>query len=136
MSEQKVFFEEAYDVLGYSTLFGKLKEEHLKNMILQCQEITWCKSDTIDYQLGEKYLFIIITGRLKVTHIDPESGRSLALDHIHFSNQKGMHFVHLINDLSNESLAEMIGSVRSVVSTQMKKLKEEGIIFIENRRNI
>ncbi len=214
MPEQKVFFEEAYNLLHHSTLFGKVKKSHLKNMILQCKEITWSKSDTIDYQLGEKYLFIIITGRLKVTHIDPESGRSLALflkgqgdifdvftlldgkehvvfpvvmddmkvlrvpievarnwlieypdfntsflpylgekmralesfgtslvfhdthmrlaklilDHIHSNNQRGMHFVHLINDLSHESLAEMIGSVRSVVSTQIKKLKEEGII--------
>jgi CRP-like cAMP-binding protein len=37
--------------------------------------------------------------------------------------------VKLINNLSHESLAEMIGSVRSVVNTQLKKLKEEEILL-------
>ena len=34
----------------------------------------------------------------------------------------------LINDLSNEELAGMIGTVRVVVNRYMQKLKEEGII--------
>ncbi len=36
--------------------------------------------------------------------------------------------VRLIHNLSHEALAEMIGSVRSVVSSQMHKLKEQNII--------
>ena len=39
--------------------------------------------------------------------------------------------VHLINNLSHESLAELIGSVRSVVTTQIQKLKEEDILLAE-----
>ncbi len=37
--------------------------------------------------------------------------------------------VKLLNNLSHESLAEMIGTVRSVITTQLKKLKEEEIIL-------
>jgi len=37
--------------------------------------------------------------------------------------------VKLIHDLSHESLAELIGSARSVVSTHMQKLKEEEVIL-------
>ncbi len=206
-----------YDVLSRSTLFGNLDEVTLKSMIDECSEIRWKKADTLDYQMGEKYLFIIISGKLKVTHIDPNTGRSLALflkgegdiydvftlldgkEHIIFpvvmsdmyalriplerAREWILHYpefnasflpyigekmrvleyfgtslvfhdtatrlarlildhthphlhigdssytVKLINNLSHESLAEMIGSVRSVVSTQMHKLKEEGIIL-------
>ncbi len=209
--------KEPYDVLSQSTLFANLDETTLKSMIAECTQIRWKKADTLDYQMGEKYLFIIISGKLKVTHIDPNTGRSLALflkgegdiydvftlldgkehvifpvvmDHMdvlriplerarewilhhpefnasflpylgekmraleafgtdlvfhdtatrlarlilshthpHLSTQETSHKVKLINNLSHESLAEMIGSVRSVVSTQMHKLKEEGIVL-------
>jgi len=36
--------------------------------------------------------------------------------------------VKLINNLSHEALAELIGTSRSVLSTQMQKLKKDGII--------
>lgn len=37
--------------------------------------------------------------------------------------------VKLINHLTHESIAELIGSVRSVVTTELNKLKQEGIII-------
>ena len=37
--------------------------------------------------------------------------------------------VNIIHNLSDESISEMIGSVRSVVSSQINKLKEENLIF-------
>ncbi len=37
--------------------------------------------------------------------------------------------VTLINRVSHETVAEMIGSVRSVVTTQLNKLKREGLVF-------
>ncbi len=43
--------------------------------------------------------------------------------------------VQLLNNLTHESLAELIGSVRSVVSTQLHKLKEEGAL-ISNRGHL
>jgi len=215
MPHNSSFAEQAYDVLHDSTLFGNLEETTVKEMINECTPVTWKKTDTLDPEIGEKYLFIIISGRLKVTHIDPNTGRSLALflkgrgdifdiftlldgkehvifpvvmdhmnilrlpldrarewiaehpefnasflpylgekmralesfgtslvfhdtntrlaklilDHTHPENDGEHHPVKLINNLSHESLAELIGSVRSVVSTQMHKLKEEGIIM-------
>ncbi len=215
MPKDPSFDQQAYDVLQHSTLFGNLAESTLKNIIHECTEISWRKTDTLDHEMGEKYLFIIITGRLKVTHIDPDTGRSLALflkgegdifdvftlldgkehvifpvvmdhmrvlriplerarewiiqhpefnasflpylgekmralesfgtslvfhdtntrlaklilDHTHPECNHEHHPVKLINNLSHESLAELIGSVRSVVSTQMHKLKEEGVIM-------
>lgn len=44
-------------------------------------------------------------------------------------NKEDEHYkVKLINNLSHEALAELIGTSRSVLSTQMQKLKKEGII--------
>ena len=215
MPQDTSYAQQAYSVLQHSTLFGNLEEKTLKDMIDECTPIRWEKTDTLDPEIGEKYLFIIITGRLKVTHIDPDTGRSLALflkgegdifdiftlldgkehiifpvvmdhmsvlqlplkrarewvmkhpefnasflpylgekmralesfgtslvfhdtntrlaklilDHTHPEKDDEHHPVKLINNLSHESLAELIGSVRSVVSTQMHKLKEEGVIM-------
>lgn len=215
MPRNTSFEQQSYDVLKHTTLFGTLDENTLKDMIRECTPITWKKTDTLDHGMGEKYLFIIITGRLKVTYIDPDTGRSLALflkgegdifdistlldgkehivfpvvmdhmhvlriplerarewiaehpefnasflpylgekmralesfgtslvfhdtntrlaqlilDHTHSEADNAHHPVKLINTLSHESLAELIGSVRSVVSTQMHRLKEEGIIM-------
>ncbi len=57
----------------------------------------------------------------------------LILDHT--SDKKpaehDLYPVKLINDLSHEVLAEMVGTVRSVVTSQLKKLKEEGLIVRE-----
>lgn len=215
MTKESALYNKAYEVLSNSFLFANLSKETLVNMLAECTEEYWNKADTLDPNIGTKHLFIIITGRLKVTHIDPETGRSLALflksegeifdffslldgkehivfpvaldnmsvlsiplerarewmiehpefnqsflpylgekmreleefgtslvfhnittrlaklilKHTHPHNIEEHHPVQLINNLSHESLAELIGSVRSVVSTQMHKLKDEGVII-------
>ncbi len=52
----------------------------------------------------------------------------LILRHVDTSTQKQHATPRLINDLSHESLAEMIGSVRVVVNRQLQHWKQEGII--------
>jgi len=44
------------------------------------------------------------------------------------TQQEKEHSVKLINDLSHEALAQMIGSVRKVVNLNIQELKKEGII--------
>lgn len=214
MYKEDPLYAKAYETLSHSALFGTLSEEVLYGMLDECTPVYWKKTDILDSDMGMKNLYIIISGRLKVTHIDPETGRSLALflktsgdifdvfslldgkEHVTFPvvmdkmtvlsiplerarawigehcefNQSFLRYlgekmreledfgtsmvfqdtttrlatlilkytnpqksdtfypVKLINNLSHESLAELIGSVRSVVSTQMHKLKEEGIV--------
>ncbi len=218
MIEDHVLAKKAFDVLRDLSLFRFLEAEVLYTMLMECTPVEWSKADTIDYRTGTQYCYIIITGRLKVTQVDPNTGRSIALfllkegdiydlfslldekEHVSFpialdpittlripvkrmrewiceypkfneaflpylgekmrelesfsesivfhdtltriSNlilkhvlpkevMKEEHYypVSLINNLSHESLSELIGSVRSVVSTQMHKLKEEEIII-------
>ncbi len=214
MHQVDPLYSKAYDTLSKSELFGTLSEDVLCSMLDECTEVHWQKTDILDADIGMKHLYIILSGRLKVTHVDPETGRSLALflktsgdifdffslldgkehivfpvvmdnmtvlsipmkrarewicehnefnkaflpylgnkmrelenfgtslvfhstttrladlilKHTHPYEEDDHYPVKLINNLSHESLAELIGSVRSVVSTQMNKLKEEGII--------
>jgi CRP/FNR family transcriptional regulator len=218
MPDDKRLHERACEVLKNSPLFGAVSEETRWNFVEECKEVFWKRTDAIDPEIGMKSLYIIISGRLKVTQVDPESGRSLALfllkegdifdvfslldgkEHIVFpiamdnmellsvplqrarewieehpefnkaflpylgdqmreleafseslvfhdtttrlanlilkhtetceDDMNQEHYpVKLINNLSHESLAELIGSVRSVVSTQMQKLKDEKVII-------
>ncbi len=210
-------YANACEVLKHTTLFGGLDIDTRRSLIDECTPVQWKKGETIDPDISLKYVHIVIEGKLKVTQIDPETGRSMALfllqpgdlfdvfplldgkEHVVFpipmssmkllriplerarewirehpqfneaflpylgerlrdveafseslvfhdtttrlanlilrhthrckDEKEGHYPVHLINNLSHESLAEMIGSVRSVVSTQIQKLKEEGLIF-------
>ncbi|NPA59455.1 MAG: Crp/Fnr family transcriptional regulator [Epsilonproteobacteria bacterium] len=216
MQYKSPLYDEAYNVLKSSELFGNLQDDILQDILSECEEVLWRKGEIIDSSVGMKYMHIVIKGRVKITQIDPESGRSLALfilqagdifdlfslldgeEHVvfpvpldnvsllripldrarewianhpefnkaflpylgkqmraleefgqsvvfcdtatrlanlilkHTDNDKNAqtHYpVKLINNLSHESLAEMIGSVRSVVSTQIQKLKDEGVLI-------
>ncbi|RUM61446.1 MAG: hypothetical protein DSZ03_08425 [Sulfurimonas sp.] len=218
MKEDQRLLLRAFDVLRDVSLFRFLDAEVLQSMLAECTPWHWEKTDTIDYRTGTQYCYIIVSGRLKVTQVDPNTGRSIALfllkegdlydlfsllddkEHVSFpialdpvtalripvkrmrewmceypkfnamflpylgakmrelesfsesvvfhdtltriSNLilkhvlpkevvKDEHYypVSLINNLSHESLSELIGSVRSVVSTQMHKLKDEEIII-------
>ncbi len=207
----------ALATLHNSELFEGVDEPLLQALISECEPVSWKKGETLDPDLARKHLYIILDGRLKMTQIDPNTGRSvtlfllnsgdiydiftllddhehitfpIALDHIdalriplprarewlcehqefnkqflpylgkmlrhleafsesmvfddtmtrlaklilrHTDPNKRDHHGHfpvrLIHNLSHESLAEMIGSVRAVVSTQIHKLKEEEIVL-------
>ena len=216
MEQHAPMYAKAYETLSHSALFGGLDEQIIRGILDECRPEEWKRGETIDPEIGMERMYVIIEGRVKITQVDPESGRSLALfllkegdifdifslldgkEHIVFpvpldhvfllsiplerarewieehpefnraflpylgefmrqletfgqslvfhdtttrlanlilthtdtcDTEKDHYPVKLINNLSHESLAEMIGSVRSVVSTQMQKLKEEGIII-------
>lgn len=210
-------YANACEVLKHTQLFGALSQETRRTLVEECTPVEWKKGESIDPETGTKYMHIVIDGKMKVTQVDPDTGRSIALfllapgdifdiftlldgkEHIVFpipmapmkllriplerarewvrehpqfnesflpylgerlreieafseslvfhdtttrlanlilhhtsrcpDEQEGHYPVRLINNLSHESLAELIGSVRSVVSTQMKKLKEEEILL-------
>ncbi len=208
---------DTYNRLKNLSLFHSLEEGALKAMLQECCPVYWSKSETINSDIGSQYVHIIVSGRLKLTQIDPQTGRSVALfilhtgdifdffslldgkEHVVFPvaldavealsmplerarewicehpefNQEFLPYlgekmrelesfseslvfhdtatriaklilkhvipkesgehdhypVKLIHNLSHESLSELIGSVRSVVSSQIHKLKEEEIII-------
>jgi len=217
MEEEMPLYKKALNTLSKSELFANLDKAILEEIIKQSQICKWEINETIDPLEATKYLFIIISGRLKLSQINIKSGRSVTLFLLskgdiydvlslldgkeHLVNpiplddmellklplQKARDFIKeypkfneaflpylgkrmrelesfgesltfndtltrlanlilrhtdrckdedekhhnikLINNLSHEALAELIGSVRTVVSLQLKKLKEENIVL-------
>ena len=217
MTEDNTWYNQAHTLLQNTPLFSGLDEQSRKEILQKCQITNWKKSETIDHQQGIKYCHIILKGHLKITQVDPNTGRSITpfllapgdiydvftlldgKEHIVFpialdditvlytpleqarswiekhpkfneaflpylgdlmrqleafgesmvfddtatrlarlilkhalpkTNDTQEHYpVKLINSLSHESLAEMVGSVRSVISTQIQKLKKEEVIL-------
>ncbi|NIA30522.1 MAG: helix-turn-helix domain-containing protein [Actinobacteria bacterium] len=213
MKPDSPFYEHTLKILKQSELFGSLEEDVIRDMLLMFRRETWRrKSLVMDPEQTLKHFFVIISGRVKVTRINSDTGREfticllgpgaafdvlplldgkkhdvsfIALDNIealstpfrtahdwiksnpcfnstflpyvgkqmrqitnltfdlalHDTGTRLMklflrHTVQdnphprlkLINDLSNEEFAGMIGSVRVVVNRYMQELKEEGII--------
>jgi len=217
MQEDDPCYSGICEVLRNSELFGALDLETRRSIVSECSLVEWRKGETIDPDIGCQYAHIIIRGKMKLTQIDPETGRSMAIfilkpgdiydfftlldgkEHIVFpvpmetikllripldrarewmrehpefneaflpylgermrelesfseslvfhdtttrlanlilrhthrcKEENEDHYpVHLINNLSHESLAEMIGSVRAVVTRQMQKLKDEEVVI-------
>ncbi len=218
MENRISFYEKALETLSKSELFKNLDKTILEKIIEQSKECKWQKDEIIDPLEATKYLFIIISGRLKLSQMDIKSGRSLTLfllssgdiydvfslldgkehlvepvpldnmellkiplenarefikeypkfneeflpylgnrmrelesfgesvvfndtltrlsklilKHTNRCKEENQHYpVELINNLSHEVIAELIGSVRAVVSLQMKKLKDDKIVISE-----
>jgi len=217
MDRNSALYNQAKTLLTQAKLFKDVDEDLRESILSVCQVTHWKKGETINNDRGMHFCHIILEGRLKITQIDPKTGRSIApfllecgdiydifclldgkehevfpiamdnltllyapietarewirehpkfneaflpylgslmrrlesfgesmvfddtttrlakliLRHIQPKEEEnGEHYpVKLINNLSHESLAEMIGSVRSVVNTQLKKLKEEEILL-------
>ncbi len=217
MNDNSLFLNHSLNILQTSFLFKDIDRELLKSIIKNFTRVKWKRGESIDSDIGMKDLYIVLEGRLKITKIDPKTGRSISLfilhdgdihdvftlldgkEHIVFpiamddivaiktplSNARDIiknhpefnknflpylgerlreledfgeslvfddtatrlsklilkhvapkeseddeHYpLKLINNLSHESISELIGSVRSVVSTQMEKLKKEEIII-------
>lgn len=213
MKPDSPFYENTLKALKQSELFGGLEETVIRDMLLIFRRETWLrKSVVMDPEQTIKQFFVIISGRVKVERINPDTGREFTIsllgpgdcfdvlplldgrkhnvsfmavddlealsapfDTIHDWIERHPCFngtflpyvgkqlrqianltfdmalhdtgtrlmklflqhtvqdnphprLKLINDLSNEELASMIGSVRVVVNRYMQKLKEEGII--------
>ena len=213
MRPDSPFYAHTLEILKQSELFGGLEEKVFQDMLLMFRKETWLrKSKVMDPDQTLKHFFVIISGRVKVIRINPDTGREFTIcmlepgdgfdvlplldgrkhnvsfialddleilsapfDTVHDWIEKHPCFngafltyvgkqmrqvvnltfdlalqdtgtrlmklflqhtvqdnphprLELINDLSNEELAGMIGSVRAVVSRYMQKLKKEGII--------
>ena len=97
------------DLIENSTDFNRYFFPYLANQMRQMEALA------VDLSLYDVYQRII---RL--------IGRNLQEDH------EGYH-LDLINNLSHEELATLVGSVRKVLNRNLQKLKKEGIIDISRK---
>ncbi len=105
----------------------KLPIDTIRNLINSCNELN---SRFLPYlgkhmrhleEFGESLVFddtITRLSKLILKHILPKQ-----------NEKEPHHHIKIINKLSHESIAEMVGSVRSVITVQLQKLKKENIIL-------
>ena len=213
MRSDSPFYSVCFNVLRLSPLFSSLDEKTLQGMLLQFHRETWMKNTTgMDSSQAIDRFYVIISGRMKVCRINPDTGRELTIfllgpgdvfdviclldyqEHVvevtamddletictslddvrnwirqhpefnqaflpylgtqihsleklatdltlhdtytrlirliirHVDHKQHQNRLKLINDLSHEELANMIGSVRAVVNRHMQGLRKEGIL--------
>ncbi len=216
MKEDFPDIDSCVSLLQKSPLFENVEEVLLRDMMSHFTCVQLNRSDILESDFGMKYFHIILQGRLKITQIDPHTGKSITIfllkdgdgfdifplldgeEHVvfpvvvddllalraplsvvrvwikehpdfnsaflpyvgkrlreleeshksnifhdtktrlarlilkHTQHDKPQHSktypVHLIHDFSHETLAELVATSRSVLSTQMKKLREDGVI--------
>lgn len=219
MESYSPFYEKCFKALKKSPLFCCLSDALLNDLLKNFTLITWKKNSLIPYGRNLKYFHIIISGRVRISKINPKNGKSImlfllhegdafdlisllegkehdivieALDDIEILETKienmrqwimqhpefnknffpylgkmmskleelssnlalvdtsvrlgklilnyadeeqrdknGHYKVDLIHDLSHEKLAQMIGTVRNVLSRHLQKLKDEDIIHFK-----
>ena len=215
MRKDSPYYQPSIDILQNASLFNGVNEEMMEEILGYFSPMTLPKKTSIYSWQTQISLFVIIKGRVKVSTINPSSGREyiislldkgdvfdvislldakehevnietieevellktstqtarnwleknpefnknflpyigermrylensssglalydtmsrlakLILDNVDTHSKINNEFpVKLINDLSHESIAQMIGSVRKVVNLNIQELKKEGII--------
>lgn len=221
MKRDPVYYAYCKDVLLKTRLFNGLNESVLDDMLSLFRRDTWRRGAQLDADIFKQRFYIIIEGRLEVTRVNPDTGKSitlallgpgdgvdvvtllnndpheiqpLALDDIslisvpikdardwidrhpefnrnflpylgeqmrkledlstdlalydtmtrlarlilrhviphHPKSKEHTYTLDLINDLHDESLARMVGSVRQVVNRHLQHWRKEGVLHKKN----
>lgn len=219
MKPDSPFFSHCFNSLSQSSLFKNLEKKKLTETLSSFNRVTWAKhSSAMTSSQTIHRVYVIISGRMKVFQIDPNTGRELTifllapgdmfdvvclldgrehciqttaiddlealyapLDEVrrwiekhpefnqtflpymgkqirsledmatdltfhdtftrlaklflrHIEHSDSHEKLNLINDLSHEELANMIGSVRVVISRHMLQLKKDGVIHAGRKK--
>ncbi len=80
MKPDSPFYKNTLTILKQSELFGRLDEAVIRDMLLMFRRQTWLrKSIVMQPEQTLKEFFVIISGRVKVTRINPDTGREFTL---------------------------------------------------------
>ncbi len=204
-------------VLRNSSFFNCFNEVEKRAMLSVCSHETWQKGHCVSSEEMQETLYFVVSGRVKSTRIDVETGHMLTLflfetgdvfdilqllhgapddtlfeafsdvsllaapqaevsqwinrypdfnrailpylgrmiQHLedlaaglalhdtetrlahlitHHLSSNGHNGFHIVNNMSHENLAQMIGSVRTVVNRQLQHWKKSGVISTDNGR--
>ena len=74
------FYTHALEVLKQSPLFGNLGEALIQDMLLSFRMETWKRGAIVmDQDKTDQSFYVLISGRVKVTRINPDTGRDFTL---------------------------------------------------------
>ena len=80
MRPDSPFYSVCFNALRRSPLFSNLDERTLQGMLLQFRRETWMKnSPAMDSSRTIDRFYVIISGRMKVCRMNPDTGRELTI---------------------------------------------------------
>ena len=80
MKPDSPFYSVCFNALRLSPLFSRLNKKTLQGMLLQFHRETWMKnSPAMDSSQTINRFYVIISGRMKVCRINPDTGRELTI---------------------------------------------------------
>src|ERR1043166_1838348 len=82
MKPDSPFYEHCVGVLKGSALFSGLDDRSLETMLSSYRRETWPKGAHLPPERTQLLFTVIIAGRMELTRINPESGRTISLFHL------------------------------------------------------
>ncbi len=80
MKEESPFYSHCFDILSHSPLFSNLDEETIRKMLQEFRLETWKrKSPAMDSRQSLERFYVILSGRMRVDRINPDTGRELTV---------------------------------------------------------
>jgi CRP-like cAMP-binding protein len=82
MKVDSPFYEHCVDVLKNSALFSGLDDQSLETMLNAYRRETWAKGAHLPPERTRLLFTVIVSGRMELVRISPETGRTIALFHL------------------------------------------------------
>jgi CRP/FNR family transcriptional regulator, cyclic AMP receptor protein len=82
MKSDSPFYKHCADVLKESVLFSGLDDQSLETMLRAYRRETWPKGANLPPERTQLLFTVVVSGRLELTRINPQTGRSIALFHL------------------------------------------------------
>ncbi len=95
MKRDPVFYRRCKNTLHHSPLFSGLPEDLLDDMLLLYRRDTWRRDAQLDPEIFQQRFYLLISGRVEIMRINPQTGRSLTLQIL--GAGEGVDLVTLLN---------------------------------------
>lgn len=117
MKRDPVYFAHCKKILSTTPLYKGIDEEVLDSMLSLFRRDTWRRGAHIDSSIFESRFYLIIEGRLEVTRVNPETGKSITLALLGVGD--GIDVVTLLNNKPHDVLPVAIDDI-SLISIPIK----------------
>ncbi len=121
MKRDPVYYQYCKNVLLQTRLFAGLDESIVDDMLSLFRRDTWRRGVQLDSAIFKDRFYLIIEGRLEVTRVNPETGKSITLALL--GPGDGVDVVTLLNDDSHEILPVAIDDI-SLISVPIKDARD------------
>lgn len=109
MKRDPLYYNHCKDILFRSPLFSGLENGLLDDMLLLFRRDTWRRGVQLDSVIFQERFYLLIEGRLEVTRINRETGRSITL--FLLGPGDGIDIVTLLNNHPHEMMSVALDDV-------------------------